>query len=82
MNIVGNETIPDGVDNLYFELYSDSDFFTGWRTVKDSPPVNIACTGDTDSNGNVDVTDLLALVGNWGECEEEPINIPPDPDLI
>ena len=74
MNRVGSETLPEG--NILDES------FTGWRTVKDSPPVNIACTGDTDSNGNVDVTDLLALVGNWGECEEEPINLPPDPDLM
>jgi len=82
MNIVGNETIPDDVDTSYFQLYSESDFFTGWRTVEDSV-AGYACGGDTDSNGEVDVADLLAVIEDWGQCEEDPpMNIPPDQDLM
>jgi hypothetical protein len=79
MNVVGSETLPNP---SLTELTDADSIFTGWRTVKDSPPVNIACTGDTDSNGDVNTTDLLALIGNWGACEEEPMNLPPDPDLM
>jgi hypothetical protein len=27
-----------------------------------------ACAGDTDSNGVVDIEDLLNMIGNWGPC--------------
>ena len=27
------------------------------------------CTADTDRDGDVDVVDLLALLGQWGSCE-------------
>ena len=74
MNLVGSETLPVGelVDQI----------IPGWITVKDSPPVNFACTGDTDTNGDVNITDLLALMSNWGECEGEPMTLSPDPDLM
>ena len=49
MNIVGNETIPDGVDEHLFELYADSDFFTGWKLVTDSV-AGYSRGGDTDGN--------------------------------
>ena len=76
MNLVGTETIKTG------DLQNADTVFTGWVTVKDSPPVNFACTGDTDTNGDVNITDLLALMSNWGECEGEPMTLSPDPDLM
>jgi hypothetical protein len=74
MNLVGNETIPVG------DMQGES--FTGWITVTDSV-AGYACVGDTDGNRSVDVTDLVAVIDNWGQCEEDPpVNIPPDPDLM
>ncbi len=74
MNLVGNETITEG------NIQGVS--FTGWRTVTDSV-AGYACVGDTDGNRSVDITDMLAVFDNWGECEQDPpINIPPDPDLM
>jgi len=73
MNIVGNETIPAG--NMQGES------FTGWITVTDSV-AGFACSGDTDGNRDVDVIDLLAVIDDWGSCEEPaPVNIPEDEDM-
>ena len=86
--MVGSETLnnfPDqtaGASSYTSELIDADIVFTGWVTVKDSPPVNFACTGDTDTNGDVNITDLLALMSNWGECEGEPMKLSPDPDLM
>ena len=27
------------------------------------------CPADIDESGTVDVSDLLMVIGNWGECE-------------
>ena len=81
MNIVGDETIPDNTSNQ-FNLYTDSEIFTGWRTVTDSV-AGYACAGDTDGNRSVNVHDLLALMEDWGQCEEDPTTgLPDDPDLM
>ncbi len=38
---------------------------------------------DVNEDGIVDVSDLLIVVGNWGECEQDPpMNMPPDQDLM
>ena len=79
VNAVGNETIlnSNGTD-----LSDGDESFTGWVTVTDSV-AGYACVGDTDGNRSVDVTDMLAVFNNWGECEQDPpINLPPDPDLM
>ena len=34
-----------------------------------SPPPAAACATDINNDGSTNVTDLLALVGNWGPCE-------------
>ena len=74
MNLVGSETLPEG--NILDES------FTGWITVTDSV-AGYACVGDTDGNRSVNVTDLVAVIDNWGECEQDPpVNIPPDQDLM
>lgn len=42
--------------------------------VGDPPAMEIAqtahCDGDSDSNGTINVTDLLALLGDWGDCPD------------
>ena len=74
MNLVGSETLPEG--NILGES------FTGWRTVTDSV-AGYACAGDTDGNRSVNVHDLLALMEDWGQCEEDPTTgLPDDPDLM
>jgi hypothetical protein len=74
MNLVGNETIPAG------DLQGES--FTGWITVTDSV-AGYACAGDTDGDREVDVHDLLAVVEQWGQCEEDPTTgLPDDGDLM
>jgi hypothetical protein len=79
VNIVGSETLPSE-HQVY--LYSDNELFTGWRTVTDSV-AGYACAGDTDGDREVDVHDLLALMEDWGQCEEDPpLGLPDDPDLM
>ncbi|HRP63525.1 MAG TPA: hypothetical protein PK400_09555, partial [Phycisphaerales bacterium] len=34
-----------------------------------------ACPGDLDANGQVDVLDLLALLGAWGPCTGCPADL-------
>ena len=54
----------------------------GWLLITDSV-AGYACVGDTDGNRSVDITDMLAVFNNWGECEQDPpVNIPPDQDLM
>ena len=75
MNIVGSETLA-GTGSI------ENETFSGWVTVTDSV-AGYACVGDTDGNRSVNVTDLVAVIDNWGECEQDPpVNIPPDPDLM
>ena len=75
MNIVGSETIT-GTNNM------ENEPFTGWVTVTDSV-AGYACVGDVDGNRSVDPNDLMAVIWNWGECEQDPpLNLPPDPDLM
>jgi hypothetical protein len=83
MNVVGNETIPlIYSNNNYISLVAADDAFTGWRTVTDSV-AGYACGGDTDGNRSVNVHDLLAVVEQWGQCEEDPTTgLPDDPDLM
>ncbi len=66
-------------ENIYNQCNLEVD---GWHLITDSV-AGYACVGDTDGNRSVDVTDMLAVFNNWGECEQDPpINIPPDPDLM
>jgi hypothetical protein len=85
VNIVAGETIPQGFNNGndFTTLFaSDEQFFTGWRTVTDSV-AGYACAGDTDGDREVDVHDLLAVVEQWGQCEEDPTTgLPDDGDLM
>ena len=88
VNMVGAETLGNFPDQLggtsYYvsELVDAGLLFTGWITVTDSV-AGYACVGDTDGNRSVDVTDMLAVFDNWGECEQDPpVNLPPDPDLM
>ena len=79
MNVVGEETLPNPSDT---QLTNADNIFSGWITVTDSV-AGYACAGDTDGNREVDIYDLLAVVDQWGECEQDPpINLPPDPDLM
>jgi len=79
MNVVGNETVPNPEDTY---LVDADNLFTGWRTVTDSV-AGYACAGDTDGNREVDIYDLLAVVDQWGQCEEDPpTDLPDDPDLM
>ena len=85
MNLVGKETIPNyyngGLDDATM-LQDANAQFTGWKTVTDSV-AGYACVGDTDGNRSVDITDMLAVFNNWGECEEDPpTDLPDDPDLM
>ena len=74
MNIVGSETITD-IGSI------ESESFTGWRTVTDSV-AGYACVGDVDGNRNVDPNDLMAVLKNWGQCEQAPpLGLPDDDDL-
>jgi hypothetical protein len=76
VNVVGKETLEYG-NNFYA-----SEIFTGWRTVTDSV-AGYACGGDTDGNRSVNVHDLLAVVEQWGQCEEDPpLGLPDDGDLM
>jgi len=87
VNVVGRETIPNmpcanncGDDEIH--LVHDNDMFTGWKLVTDSV-AGYACAGDTDGDREVDVHDLLALMGDWGQCEEDPpTGLPDDDDLM
>ena len=83
MNVVGNETIPTlWQGSRFISLVPADDGFTGWRTVTDSV-AGYACGGDTDGNREVNVTDLLAVIGDWGQCEEDPTTgLPDDGDLM
>ena len=75
VNIVGSETLGStgAIEN---------ETFTGWKTVTDSV-AGYACVGDTDGNRDVNITDLLAVVDEWGQCEEDPpAGLSDDPDLM
>jgi len=66
-----------GWNQDYLQYWPD-----GWLLITDSV-AGYACAGDTDGNREVDIYDLLAVVDQWGQCEEDPpVNIPPDPDLM
>ena len=64
-------------------VYSNCDGeVDGWHLITDSV-AGYACGGDTDGNREVDVDDLLAVVEQWGQCEEDPpTGLPDDPDLM
>ena len=60
----------------------DHQSVSGWILITDSV-AGYACGGDTDGNREVDVDDLLAVVEQWGQCEEDPpTGLPDDPDLM
>ena len=85
VNLVGSETINnvyDGNGPTYTRFLNADESFTGWKTVKDSPPVNFACTGDVNNDMQVNITDVLAVMSSRGECEGEPMTLSPDPDLM
>ena len=76
MNIVGEETLTHWGNDFY-----GPEIYPGWRLVTDSV-AGYACGGDTDGNREVNVHDMLAVIEQWGQCEEDPpMNLPPDPDL-
>ena len=89
VNMVGSETLnnfPDQQKSSYGVLQSEfvdaSLMFEGWVTVTDSV-AGYACVGDTDGNRSVDITDMLAVFDNWGECEQDPpLGLPDDDDLM
>ncbi len=83
VNVVGNETIPVFANgSLFMDLLPADNAFTGWKLVTDSV-AGYACAGDTDGDREVDVHDLLALIEDWGQCEEDPpTGLPDDPDLM
>jgi len=79
VNVVGNETILNANGT---NLSDGNENFTGWRTVTDSV-AGYACVGDVDGNRIVDPNDLMAVIWNWGECEQDPpVGLPDDDDLM
>ena len=84
VNLVGEETIPNGSWNssIVTQLFNTSGMMPGWVTVPDSV-AGYACAGDGDGNRMIDVIDLVAVITEWGPCEEAPpVNLPPDMDLF
>ena len=81
MNVVGDETLPDAGSSLsQVNLFSDAEFFTGWRLVRDSV-AGYRCAGDIDGNRQVAIEDLLAVLDDYGPCEgAPPLGIPMDMD--
>ena len=84
VNYLGN---AEG-NNCYRQDYpggncqNGGDDIQGWILITDSV-AGYACVGDTDGNRSVDITDMLAVFNNWGECEEDPpTDLPDDPDLM
>ena len=75
MNIVGSETLA-GTGSI------ENETFSGWITVTDSV-AGYACVGDVDGNRIVDPNDLMAVIWNWGECEQDPpLGLPDDGDFM
>ena len=54
--VCGNS--PNPIEGAYIDI--------GGNTVEDGC---VVCEGDTNDDGVVDVTDLLAAVGSWGPCQ-------------
>ena len=85
INVVGNETLPNTVEGDWTDWVGGKlapQAFEGWITVVDSV-AGYACAGDTDGDREVDIYDLLAVVDQWGQCEEDPpTDLPDDDDLM
>ncbi|MFT4592784.1 MAG: hypothetical protein ACI9JK_000483 [Phycisphaerales bacterium] len=86
INVIGKETLPSTSEGTYYIDWVSGHFapqaFEGWKLVTDSV-AGYACAGDTDGDREVDVHDLLAVVEQWGQCEEDPTTgLPDDPDLM
>ena len=57
-------------------------FPDGWILITDSV-AGYACVGDVDGNRSVDPNDLMAVLKNWGQCEQDPpLGLPDDDDLM
>ena len=59
------ENLPSHIDGPWSD--------TGGNEFLDS--CSEACPADIDGNGNVDVSDLLAVIAAWGECEGENVHV-------
>ena len=75
----GNVSIsgPPGNEVAIVGAYRDDDNapFSGSAYIFELPCVSPACPADTNGSGEVNVTDLLLLLGAWGPC---PAPCPPD----
>jgi len=59
----------DGYDDLVSINQEVSARGSGWLLkVRSGDDGNVACEGDTDGSGTVDVIDLLAVISAWGPC--------------
>jgi hypothetical protein len=68
--IGSGDTDNDGVDDLVSITGSAPGLRgRGIETLSVRRSGQLACTGDTDGNGIVNVVDLLALISVWGPCE-------------
>ena len=46
--------------------------FAAWRTDQDRRVQHELIAGDVNSDGSINVQDLLAVVNNWGPCAQAP----------
>lgn len=69
--IANGDTDNDGNDDLVSITGSEPGRRSGAETlsVRRSGEVVDACTGDIDGDNDVNVIDLLALIGAWGPCD-------------
>ena len=63
-------TTSDGVILAWQDDRNGSNDIYAQRVNSDgSLGVASSCDGDVDGDGNVGVTDVLAVIGTWGPCE-------------
>ncbi|MCH2149306.1 MAG: FG-GAP-like repeat-containing protein, partial [Phycisphaerales bacterium] len=69
--IANGDTDNDGNDDLVSITGSGPGRRSGIETlsVRRSGEIETTCTGDIDGNNQVNVIDLLALIGAWGPCD-------------
>lgn len=56
-----------------FDVSPDGRSFVGWTSANTGyvitiDPPALVCPGDTDGDGQINVTDMLAVIANWGPC--------------
>ena len=73
------------VTNVFLgDVYVDTGWPFGWQYVDidriymdgymDITPVSNPCAADVNGDGSVNVTDILAVIGNWGGTGEGDVN--------